>query len=121
MGFIDFDAAHPGPRIWGVAYTVYRLAPLQGPGNPKSFGSPQEQARRAAALCRAYGTGADAEVIDTVPDRLQALIDFIRDQAAQGSEVFQQHIADGHIDVYEADIHYVRPHRDTLRAAFTVR
>ncbi|MFF0449999.1 hypothetical protein ACFYT4_26970 [Streptomyces sp. NPDC004609] len=101
-----------------VAYAVYRFAPLQGPDNPESFGTPQEQGRRIAAFCRAYGPGVGAEVVDVVPDRLQALIDFMRDQAARGNEAFQQHIAEGHIGLYEADIRYVRAHRDTLRAAF---
>ncbi|RIV30248.1 aminoglycoside phosphotransferase family protein [Micromonospora radicis] len=119
VGFIDFDAAHPGPRIWDVAYAVYRFAPLQGPDNPESFGTPQEQGRRAAEFCRAYGPEVGAEVVDVVPDRLQALIDFMRDQAGQGNEAFQQHIAQGHTDLYEADIRYVRAHRDMLRAAFT--
>ena len=120
VGFIDFDAAHPGPRIWDVAYAVYRFAPLQGPDNPESFGTPQEQGCRVADFCRAYGPEVGAEVIDVVPDRLQALIDFMHDQARQGNEAFQQHIADGHSDLYEADIRYVRAHRDTLRAAFEV-
>jgi Ser/Thr protein kinase RdoA (MazF antagonist) len=120
VGFIDFDAAHPGPRVWDVAYAVYRFAPMQGPDNPESFGTAQEQGRRVAAFCRAYGPEVKAEVVDVVPARLQALIDFMRDQAERGNEAFQQHIADGHISVYEADIHYVRAHRDTLRAAFEV-
>jgi hypothetical protein len=46
VGFIDFDAAHPGPRVWDVVYAVYRFAPLQGPDNPESFGTPREQGRR---------------------------------------------------------------------------
>ncbi|MEV6551063.1 aminoglycoside phosphotransferase family protein [Streptomyces sp. NPDC051597] len=118
VGFIDFDAAHPGPRVWDVAYAVYRFAPLQGPDNPESFGTPQEQGRRVADFCRAYGPGVGAEVLDIVPDRLQALVDFMRDQAARGNEAFRQHIAEGHAGLYEADIRYVRAHRDILRAAF---
>ncbi|WP_341721458.1 phosphotransferase [Micromonospora sp. FIMYZ51] len=118
VGFIDFDAAHPGPRSWDVAYAVYRFAPLQGPDNPESFGTPQQQGRRVADFCRAYGPQVGAEVIDVVPDRLQALVDFMHEQASQGNEAFQRHIAEGHADLYAADIRYVRTHRDILRAAF---
>ncbi|WP_027660412.1 hypothetical protein [Salinispora fenicalii] len=67
-----------------------------------------------------YGPQVGAEVIDVVPERLQALIDFMRDQASRGNEAFQQRIADGHTDLYEADISYVRANRDTLRAGFNV-
>ncbi|MCI3935107.1 hypothetical protein [Streptomyces sp. AN091965] len=73
------------------------------------------------AFCRAHGPGAGAEVIDAVPARLQALLDLMREQAALGNEAFQQHIAEGHTDLYEADIRYVRAHRDLLRAAFDDR
>ena len=118
VGFIDFDAAHPGPRVWDLAYAVYRFAPLHAPDNPESFGTPEEQGRRAAFFCRTYGPPADAEVIDAVPDRLQTLIDFMHAQAAQGNEAFQQHIAEGHAELYDADIRYVRAIRDTLRRAF---
>ncbi|GAA0939805.1 phosphotransferase enzyme family protein [Nonomuraea longicatena] len=118
VGFIDFDTAHPGPRVWDVAYAVYRFAPLQGPDNPEGFGTPQEQGRRAAAFCRVYGPGVGAEVVDVVPDRLRALVDFMREQAARGSAAFRQHLQDGHADLYEADIRYLRAQRATLRAAF---
>ncbi|WP_025620482.1 aminoglycoside phosphotransferase family protein [Salinispora cortesiana] len=101
VAFIDFDAAHPGPRVWDIAYAGYRFAPLQAPSNPESFGNPTEQGRRLADFCHAYGPQVGAEVIDVVPDRLQALIDFIREQASRGNEAFQQHIADGHTDLYE--------------------
>lgn len=119
VGLIDFDTAHPGPRDWDVAYAIYRFAPLQGPANPESFGTPSEQAQRAVAFCRAYGTGVGAGVVDVVADRLQALIDFMRAQAGQGNEAFRRHLAAGHAELYEADITYLRDHRDTFHAAFT--
>ncbi|MFI2208430.1 phosphotransferase [Streptomyces sp. NPDC020141] len=118
VAFIDFDAAHPGPRVWDLAHAVYRFAPLHAPGNPESFGAPRDQGRRAAAFCRAYGTDAGPDVIDAVPDRIQSLIDLMRTRAAHGDAAFQRHIAEGHTDLYEADIHYIRAHRATLRAAF---
>lgn len=114
VGFIDFEAAHPGPRMWDVAYAVYRFAPLHAPSNPDSYGSPAEQGRRAARFCRTYGVPADAALLDIVTDRLHALIDFMRDQAAQGNEAFQSHIDDGHVDLYQADIRYLAANRNTL-------
>ena len=118
VGLIDFDTAHTGPRTWDLAYTVYRFAPLQGPDNPDSFGTPEEQGRRVAAFCRTYGAPAGPDVIDAVPDRLRALVTGMRDRAAQGHPAFQQHIDEGHADLYERDIRYVRRHRDVLRRAF---
>ncbi|MEV4013459.1 phosphotransferase [Nonomuraea angiospora] len=31
VAFIDFDTAHPGPRIWDVAYAAYRFVSLSDP------------------------------------------------------------------------------------------
>jgi hypothetical protein len=31
VGVIDFDTAHPGPRLWDVAGGAYRLVPLVAP------------------------------------------------------------------------------------------
>ena len=39
VGIIDFDTAHPGPRIRDIAYAIYRFAPLTTPGNAVGFGS----------------------------------------------------------------------------------
>ena len=33
-GIIDFDTLHPGPRIWDVAYAVYRRSPFVSSKDP---------------------------------------------------------------------------------------
>ncbi|MEU8379241.1 phosphotransferase [Streptosporangium sp. NPDC048865] len=118
VGLIDFDAAHPGPRMWDVAYAIYRFAPLHAPDNPDAYGSPAEQGSRAARFCRTYGCEADAALLDLVADRLRALIAFMHDQARQGDRAFRSHIDDGHADLYEADIRYLDANRDALLRAF---
>ncbi len=118
VGFIDFDTAHPGPRVWDVAYAVYRFAPLHAPTNPDSAGSPDEQARRAARFCRAYGITPGALLLDTVADRLAALVANMRERAEAGEAAFQAHIAAGHLELYEEDIRYLRAERDRLLRIF---
>jgi len=107
VGFIDFDTAHPAPRLWDVAYAVYRYAPLHAPNNPDSAGTPAEQAELAATFCRAYGIASNAALLDAVVERLAALIDFMRQRTGAGDANFQQHIAEGHLALYEADIRYL--------------
>ncbi|WP_437331819.1 phosphotransferase [Sorangium sp. So ce394] len=118
VGFIDFDNAHPGPRVWDLAYAVYRFAPLHAPTNPDSAGSPEEQARRAAAFCRAYGVAAGAELLDTVVDRLAALLATMRKRAEAGEAASQAHIAAGHPALYEEDIRYLGAQRERLLRGF---
>src|SRR4051794_25203823 len=33
IGIIDFDTAHPAPRVWDIAYALYRFAPFTGDEN----------------------------------------------------------------------------------------
>jgi hypothetical protein len=52
VGMIDWDLASPGPRVWDMAYTAYRFAPLTDPANPDApFPGTDEQRRRLAAFC----------------------------------------------------------------------
>lgn len=118
VGFIDFDVAHPGPRLWDLAYAVYRFAPLHAPTNPDSAGSPEEQARRAARFCRAYGVEPGASLLDTVADRLAALLASMRARAEAGEAAAQAHIAAGHPALYEEDICYLQAQRGLLLRAF---
>jgi len=107
VGFFDFDTAHPGPRLWDVAYAVYRFAPLHSPDNPECLGDPTEQAAMAAIFCEAYGVAPSRELNDLLIARLRALIDYISAQASTGSEAFARHIAAGHRTAYELDLRYL--------------
>jgi hypothetical protein len=114
VGFIDFDTVHPAPRLWDLAYAVYRFAPLQAPTNPDSVGTPREQARLAAFLCREYGTVPGPLLLDTVVDRIEALLAHMLARAAEGDEAFRGHLDAGHGEIYEADLAYLRRHRSTF-------
>lgn len=109
-GVIDFDAARPGPRAWDLAYALYRYAPLAHPDNHDGWGTTEQQAHRARAFLDAYGCTREerATVMDTAAPRLQALADFLQEQAAAGDELFQRHIEAGHLALYVRDIDYIR-------------
>ncbi|WP_437685271.1 phosphotransferase enzyme family protein [Sorangium sp. So ce176] len=118
VGFFDFDVAHPGPRLWDLAYAVYRFAPLHAPTNPDSAGSPEQQARQVAHFCRAYGVEPGAPLLDAVADRLAALLASMRARAEAGEAASLAHIAAGHPALYEEDIRYLRAQRDVLLRVF---
>jgi len=116
VAMIDFDTAHPAPRLWDIAYAVYRWAPLTHPDNHDGFGTTAEQAARAKRFCDAYGLDARqrTELVDAVADRLTALVDFMHERADAGDKAFAGHIADGHDLLYLRDIDYVRTERETI-------
>ena len=117
VGIIDFDTAHPGPRIRDVAYAIYRFAPLTAPGNAAGFGSLTEQARRTRLFCDEYGEVNRTEVIEAVCRRLLDLVSYMRSQAAQREAAFQTHLDDGHDTIYLRDVHYLRTNAAALTRA----
>ena len=119
-GIIDFDFAHPGPRLWDVAYAAYRWVPMTVPFDGATT---QQQAARLRIFCDRYGLddAGRAQLIDTVVDRLHTLVDFMHAAAAAGSAAFAGHIADGHDRYYLGDVAYVREQRAVFEAALSSR
>lgn len=80
-GFIDFDVCSPGPRIWDIAYAVYRFVPLYPVKDAaKEFESSpftiREMRLRLEKFLHVYGSGFESrtdQVIHTVKERLIAL------------------------------------------------
>lgn len=117
VGLIDFDTAHPGPRLHDLGYAVYRFAPLTHPANEDGFGSIAEQAARAKLFCAAYGLtdpSGRAAVLESAADRLRDLVQLMRTQAAAGHEGFAGHVADGHDRLYLRDLAYLEANAAAL-------
>jgi thiamine kinase-like enzyme len=110
VAMIDFDTAHPAPKVWDIAYALYRWAPLTHPDNPDGFGSTQEKIDRAQLFCDVYGLTKVERVgmINLVIERLQGLVDFMRSEADRGNAAFIANIADGHHLAYLEDIDYLQ-------------
>jgi aminoglycoside phosphotransferase (APT) family kinase protein len=116
-GIIDFETAHPGPRIWDLAYAVYRWAPLSaGAGSP--LAGIDRQVERARLFLDEYGLDERlrAGVVATIVARLERLVVFMQEQAANGSEKYRVDLAEGHDRVYRADIDYISLHRQRIAA-----
>ena len=114
VSLIDFDTAHPGPRVWDVAYAAYRFVQLVEGG-----AAAEEQARRLAIFADAYGLEEKDRVvlIDTVIARLEHLVGFMRAQAAAGHPAFSRHVAEGHDGYYLRNIVHIERARATFAAA----
>lgn len=114
VALIDFDTAHPGPRVWDVAYAAYRFVHLVEDGAPVT-----EQGRRLALFADAYGLDVSdrAVLLDTVVARLEHLVGFMRRQAAAGHPAFSRHVAEGHDRYYLANIAHIERNRTVFEAA----
>lgn len=119
LALIDFDTAHPGPRVWDLAYAAYRFVPLTHPDNEDFHLPVAEQARRLRLLADAYGLGADDRRVlaATARERLDALVRHMHEQADAGSAAFAGHIAAGHDALYRSDAAHITHHEARLTAA----
>ncbi|MBY5655145.1 aminoglycoside phosphotransferase family protein [Rhizobium leguminosarum] len=119
VGIIDFDTAHPAPRLWDLAYSVYRWAPLSDPANPDVTFGLDEQLHRAEIFCTAYGATMEdrLQLPEMICRRLQALVDFMLASASAGDETFVEDVVAGDARLYLSDMDYVRSNRDRLLKA----
>jgi Phosphotransferase enzyme family len=116
-GVIDFDMASPGPRVWDMGYTAYRFAPLTDPANPDvPFRGLDDQARRLAAFCAAYGDPRirPGDVVEAAIAKLRELVAFIVDSAAAGDPAQRAVLARGDVEIYERDLAHMDRHRARL-------
>ncbi len=118
VGIIDFDTAHPGPRIWDLAYALYRWAPFTHPQNPDGLGDLETQSGRARLFCDAYGFPAAQrdKLVDMMILRLETLVRYMQAEAHKGNEAFIANLADGHHLLYLADIKYLGEKRPFILA-----
>ena len=117
IGIIDFDTAHPGPRVWDIAYALYRFAPFTNPNNEDGFGSLEEQISRAKVFCDAYGLEPANKIglADLIIERLQNLLDFLLQSASQGHKKYALNLNDGHHLKYCGDLEYIKFHKSTIQ------
>nr|WP_306416974.1 aminoglycoside phosphotransferase family protein [Vibrio sp. D420a] len=118
VGVFDFDTAHPAPRIWDLAYSVYCWSPFKTDSNDK-LGTISEQVTRAKLFCDSYDatTSERNRLADAMIERLQALVLFMRSEADNGNETFAKNIEQGHLQAYLNDIEYITENKEKIQCA----
>ncbi len=109
VAFIDFDTAHPGPRLWDVAYTAYRFVPLYAPDEVALTLPIPEAKRRLSLFADSYGLSREerAQLPAMAGERLRALVAWMRGHAAAGHPAFSRHVAEGHDRRYLTDAQWI--------------
>lgn len=109
VGVFDFDTIHPGPRIADVAYAIYRFVPVMQSEVSRMRLSDNETLSKVQIFIDEYGIDVTmGEVLDAMVRRIERLIEFMKEQASNGSEHFSKNIEDGHILEYETDIKLIQ-------------
>ncbi len=117
IGLIDFDTACPAPRIWDVAYAVYRFVPL----SEEVYDINTRQYRRYSKstdslerkllfyeLLDSYGMRNALEVLQTLIHRLQDLVTLFDEECKKGSEPFIKMKESGHQQFYIREITFIK-------------
>jgi Ser/Thr protein kinase RdoA (MazF antagonist) len=110
-GFIDWDVAGPGSRLWDLAYAAHGFVPLSA--NP-TFQLPDAgAAARLRLFADAYGLDEPGRrrLVPLLTRRTRGMHDFLRDQAAAGTEPWLTHWNTGHGDAWRTDADYTE-HRE---------
>ncbi len=61
--------------------------------------------------------GERTRLVRTARERLEALIAFVRERAADSDPAYQQHVNAGHVERYEQDIAFFNDRHDYLTEA----
>jgi hypothetical protein len=108
VALIDFERATPGPRIWDIAFVVYRLAPLCD--SPKQGYTPaflEHIARRIRLFLSAYGFTQSNDLFDWIQFRLKTEIDLFESGETDDPMRRQKKIEAGHLDLYKRDLRLI--------------
>ncbi len=112
-GMIDWDFAAPAPRIWDIAYALWRFVPLYG---GEEFGGSVAQARRIKLFCDTYGLIDRRGLLATIERRQQVLHDTLVAWGQAGVPGFAEMLRDGHANGIRNDIAYLCANRPALEA-----
>lgn len=121
LALIDFDTVGPGPRIWDIAYAVYRFVPLSYTPEMQALGLADAimQSQRLKLFCQAYGLAYPyKELLDTVVLRLESLCNLLIGRSHDPA--YKKMIEEGHLDHYRREIASFQHVRDRLEGALSL-
>jgi len=114
VAFIDFESAAPGPRLWDVAFAVYRFARLGELSNifDVSDAYLDRVAQRIYRFCDYYGLEERIGLLNAVLRRLEYQIDWMSSRENLAS--YQRDIAEEHVAFYRRDALAIARHAEKL-------
>lgn len=119
VGFIDWDLAAPGPRLWDVAFALWHFVPLYGnpASDPFDVTVFEPRTRRTRLFCDAYGLTERHGVVDMVIERQRAARAAIEHGAEGGDPAYQRLVELGAGDGIGRQINFVERHSRELQHA----
>lgn len=116
LGLIDFDTICPAPRVWDIAYALYRFVPLTQAVYDHSlqeyrmYTNKDEQEYRQCVeeFLTAYGYDGSADLLEVVIERLESLICLFDEECQKGNNAFVMMKEQGHQAFYQKEVAFIR-------------
>lgn len=117
VGMIDFDTACPAPRIWDIAYAVYRFVPLSmevyisDKRIYRKYDKDLDALERRVLLkefLKSYGIESTYHVMENVILRLEDLVDLFDEECNKGNSSFIKMKEEGHQSFYINEIKFIK-------------
>ncbi|WP_314062200.1 phosphotransferase [uncultured Vagococcus sp.] len=116
IGIIDFDTSCPGPRIWDVAYAVYRFVPLSHQVYEVSTSCYRTytkldgvvRKRLLGAFLRSYGELEEVDLFPIMIARLISLVTLFDSESQKGNQAFIKMKAEGHQSFYLKETEFIK-------------
>jgi len=116
IALIDFERATPGPRVWDIAFVVYRFAPLcDSPEQGFTSAFLQKIARRIRVFLNAYGFSQNDDLFDWLQLRMKTEIDLFESETTDDPIRRLKKIEAGHLDLYQRDLRLITRVSEVLR------
>lgn len=117
VGIIDFDTACPAPRIWDIAYTLYRFVPLGKqiyiPDKKiyrqyrKDIDS-EERKNLIKEFVDSYGYYEIKDILKNLILRLESLVELFDTECQRGNNSFIKMKNEGHQEFYIEEIKFIK-------------
>jgi len=108
VALIDFERATPGPRVWDIAFVIYRFAPLcDSPRQAFTQALLQKIARRIRIFLNAYGFSQHDDLFNWMQLRLKTEIDLFESETTDDPIRRQKKIEAGHLALYKRDLRLI--------------
>ncbi|MGL4774043.1 MAG: phosphotransferase enzyme family protein [Clostridium sp.] len=124
VGLIDFDTACPAPRVWDIAYGVYRFIPLTRTIYDVKNNCYREYEKELdlrerkillSEFLKGYGFEDRELVLDNVILRLKALVKLFEEECNDGNASFIKMRNEGHEEFYINEIRFLEKHIEDLK------
>jgi Ser/Thr protein kinase RdoA (MazF antagonist) len=114
VAFIDFETAAPAPRVWDIAFAVYRFARLCELSNIVGVSDAylDRVAQRIRRFCDYYGFQDRIILIDAVLQRLEYQIAWM--SSPEHVKIQQRATAEEHLAFYRRDARAIARHAGRL-------